>query len=189
MPVEFYELPQNTPSVAYLPTAVGYCTQAEVQALNMARPIGIGSNPGPSQVAMYIMMVAGEIDAVLTQKGYEVPVNVASWPSAGALLMSINAKGAAWMVEEAAPNSINVDRAKVAYDQALKLLSDAKFAMDADMEETRVETRAPFLTYQPTGRVFDPAVSAPGGQSGDGISAGDSVNNPRDPYFSRQQQF
>lgn len=167
-----------------------YCSVVDVQALNFARSIGVGSNPGPSQVQTYINMTAGEIDAVLARRGIAVPVNIASWPQAFNLLNSVNAKGAWAMLEAAAPNSLNLDRAKAAYDEALKLLSDAKFAPAMDLDMQHAEPRAPWITFHPTGQTFDPQVNDIGGQIGDGISQGPGIdNNPANPFFSRQQRF
>lgn len=190
-PVEFYELPQDTPSQTQIEPGVGYCTVTDVQAMNFARSIGIGSNPGPSQVSQYILMVSGEIDAVCAQKGYVVPVNSASSPVAGRILNGICAKGAWALMESAAPNSLNIDRAKAAYDEAMKLLSDAKFVLpDAPTNPERMEARAPWITFHPTGDTYDPVLADIGGLSGDGISGGPGRdNNPANPFFSRQMRF
>lgn len=169
-------------------SASPYASVSDVAALNFGRGIGVGSNPGPSQIQTYINMVAGEINAVLTQKGYAVPVNTASYPVAGQLLQSVNAKGALAMMEEAAPSSPHVERVKAAYDEAMKLLSDAKFVMDVDIDGPKLEARAPWITFQPTGHTFDPDLANINGAAGDGISAG-TCNNPADPFFSRSQRF
>jgi spermidine/putrescine-binding protein len=165
-----------------------YCSVADVAALSFGRAIGVGSNPGPSQVWTYINMTAGEIDAVLTKMGYSVPVNIASYPEAAAFLNSVNAKGAWAMMESSAPTSPNLDRAKAAYDEAMKMLADAEFVLEAAVNLDRARVRAPFLTLHPTGDTFDPTVADTGGFSGDGISNG-IQGNPANPYFSRQQRF
>lgn len=133
-----------------------YATPSDVASLNKSLIFGVGRNPTASDIAGYINMVAGEIDSILVSKGYDVPVNVASWPEAGALLNSVNARGGLAMFEEAAPVAPNVDRSKKAYDAALKMLADAQFVFDADLEEARSEPRGPYVTYQPSGRTFDP---------------------------------
>ncbi len=190
MPVQFFEVPQDTPSTTQFEPGVGYCTVTDVQALNFARSIGVGSNPGVQQVGIYIQMVSGEVDAILAQKGYQVPINSASSPVSGALLNSISAKGAWAMMESSSPNSLNLDRAKAAYDEALKLLSDAKFTLpDAPRNMAISKPRAPWITTHPTGQVFDPSLAAANGQLGDGISNPTSSNNPANPYFSRQMIF
>lgn len=168
-----------------------YCSIADVQAMNWARTMGLGSNPGQSQVWIYINMVAGEIDAILTTKGYQVPVNIPSSPEAAAFLNSVNAKGAWWMWEAASPNSLNIDRAKAAYDAAIKLLSDSKFSMDVPMNMLRAEARGPWATMTPTGNIFDPTTAAVNnGQPGNGIvNANDGFSNPADPFFSRSMEF
>src|SRR5258707_570094 len=132
---------------------MGYCPPSDVASVNKARVQGAGQNPTAADVATYINLTAGDIDAVLVNKGYSVPVNVGSWPEAGAFLQGINIKGAVWMQEAAVNNNADVrDKAKAAYDEALKLLGDAKFVLNADMDVQRSEPRGPYLTFQPTGR-------------------------------------
>lgn len=159
-----------------------YCTRSDVASLNKARVIGSGNNPTLDDVDVYISMTAAEIDSILVNKGYVVPVNVASSPETGALLNAINAKGAYWMMEEASPNSPNLDRARAAWEAAKKMLADAKFVLNAPQDVQRSEPRGPWVTFQPTGEVFDPMFSHPGAPPS-------PHNNPRNPYFSRQQRF
>ncbi len=189
MPIEFFELPQGAPSEAYITEAEGYCSVADVQALNWARTIGQGSNPGVAQVQTYIEMAAGDIDAILVTKGYSIPVNVGSWPDAGRVLNAINARGAVAMMEEASPNSPNLDRALAAWEAAKKMLADAKFVLNADMDQARSEPRGPWITYTPTGQTYDPMLQEIGGCYGDGMGGPAGLNNPALPYFSRQQRF
>ena len=180
--IEFFEQPQGVPSVTQYTPGYGYCTPSDVASLNRARAaaIGVGNNPTFQDLQGYILMTAGEIDAILTNKGYTVPVNSASYPAAGALLNMVNAKGAYAMMEEASPSSQNLDRALAAWEAAKKMLADAKFVLDAPQDMARSEPRGPWVTTQPTGRVYDPTF----GKRESGHS-----DNPRDPYFSRQQQF
>lgn len=190
MPVEFFELPQSTPSDTPVSTGTGYCTPSDVASLNKSRAGSWGTNNTPSIVDVngYIMMIAGQIDATLTTRGIETPVNTASWPEAEGLLAGVNAWGAAWMVEEASPSSPNIDRVKAAYDAAMAMLENAKWSIDVPSDVQRAEVRAPFLTYQPPEGVYDPTLDAIGGQSGDGISRG-GLNGRRLPYFSRGLRF
>lgn len=169
---------------------MAYCTASDVASLNRARVIGVGQGqPGLADVQTYIDMTAGEIDAILVFKGYTVPVNVASWPEAGALLRIANAKGGVAMMEEAAPQSPNLDRFQKAWDAAKEMLADAKFVMNADMDVERSEPRGPWSTLTPSGRTFDPTNGGLYGFKGDGLSSYPAGNNPRDPFFSRQQRF
>lgn len=165
---------------------MSYCTASDVASVNKARVMGQGQNPTASDVTTYINLAAGEIDAILVNKGYSVPVNAASWPEAGAFLQSVNVKGAVAMSETAQPTNPDArDKAKAAYDAALKMLSDAKFTLNADLDVQRSEPRGPWVTFTPDGRVYDPMFNQDGR---DGISSGQG-NNPQDPYFSRGQRF
>ena len=168
---------------------MAYCTASDVASVNRKLILGAGNNPTASDVTGYVNMIAGEIDATLTTRGVQVPVAVASFPEAGAFLQALNVKGAVWMCEAAiGTNPAAIDKAKAAYDAALKLLSDAKFTMDVPSELARAEVRAPFITFQPQPGVFDPTLSEIGGHAGDGISQG--VRNDRSkPFFSRSMRF
>lgn len=196
-PVEFYELPQGTPSVtdvASSTTLVGYCTPSDVAALNKPRAAawGLPNNVTTTDVNTYIVMTAGQIDGLLSKQGYSVPVNTASFPEAEGLLSYVNAQGAAYMVEEASPHTdggASLDRTKAAFDAAMKMLADADFAFDLPVNEDRAEPRAPWITLQPTGQVYDPQLQNIGGFCGDGISSGIGEGNPANPYMSRQMRF
>lgn len=190
MPAEFFELPQGTPSQTPVSTGAGYCTPSDVASLNKTRAAawGLNNEVNVSDVDGYIMMIAGQIDAALTNRGVEVPVNTASFPEAEMLLAGVNAWGAAWMVEEASPTSQNIDRVKAAYDAAMAMLEGAKWTIDVPVDVQRAEVRAPLLTYQPPTGVFDPTLEGIGGFTGDGISAG-GQNSRRLPYFSRGLRF
>lgn len=129
---------------------MSYCTPSDVQVLNRARPMGVGSNqPTASDVATMIDMVGGEIDQILVAKGYQVPVVTASSPEAAAYLRSINAKGAWAMWEASSPNSPNVDRATRAWDEARQALIAAREVMDVPKDMTRAGPRGPGVTSPP----------------------------------------
>lgn len=178
MPIEFFDLPQGTPSVTPVATSTGYCSASDVASLNKARTLGVGQNPTVTDVNGYIEMTAGEIDAILVGKGYQVPVNTASYPEAEGILGWANATGAWAMMEQASPNSPNIDRARAAWDAAKKMLADAKFVMNLPMDDTRADPRGPWVTSHPTGRTFDPTATR------------DIYhNNPADPYFARGMRF
>lgn len=190
MSIEFFDLPDGTPSTNPVSQSTGYCSASDVASMNKSRAAGWGQgqNPNIDDVNGYIQMIAGQIDATLTTRGVEVPVNSASWPEAEGLLAGINAWGAAWMVEEASPNSPNIDRVKVAYDAAMAMLENARWTIDVPSDPQLSEVRAPFLTYQPPQGIFDPTLEQLGGWSGDGISAG-GTNSRKLPYFSRSMRF
>lgn len=172
---------------------MGYCNASDVQSVNRSRILGQGNNPTASDVTTYINIIAGEIDAILTTRGVQVPVAVGSFPEAAMFLQGVNVKGAVWMTEQAAPtNPAEVEKTKAAYDAALKLLSDAKFTLNVPSDQARAQVRAPFITFHPTGQTYDPVLANvdSGGQAGDGISAANtSTNQPQNPFFSRQQKF
>lgn len=195
MPIYFGELPQGTPSVSPVDASqivqAGYCSASDVASLNKARAAAWGLNnmPNTTDVNGYIEMVAGQIDAVLLSKGYAVPVNTGSFPEAEGLLAYVNAQGAAYMVEEASPNSPNIDRVKAAFDAAMVMLESASFVLDVPVEEGRAQVRAPFVTFQPDSRTFDPYErDTEFGFNGDGISAIPGGHRGR-PFFSRGMRF
>lgn len=184
MPVQFFELPagQGSPVVTQVATITGYCTASDVASLNKARQIGQGNNPTLTDVNGYIEMTAGQIDAILVNKGYSVPVNTASNPEAEGLLSWVNATAAWKMMEEASPNSPNIDRAARAADAAMKMLADAQFVMDLPMNQARAEPRGPWITFTPTERVFDPQDAEIGFRNS-------GCNDPSLPLFSRSMRF
>jgi hypothetical protein len=159
---------------------MAYCTPSDVASLNKARAIGQGDNPTLQDLQGYILMSAGEIDAILINKGYSVRVKTASWPEAATLLNGVNARGALALMEEASPSSTILDRSQAVWEAAKKMLSDAKTVLNADMDVQRSEPRGPWVTFEPTGETFDPMFRSRdwGG-----------TNSARNPYFSRQQQF
>lgn len=193
MAIEFFELPQGTPSVAPVSVGVGYCTPSDVASLNKPRAAAwnTANNVTTTDVNGYIMMISGQIDAVLVNKGYSTPVNTASFPEVQGLLNGINAQGAAWLVESGSPqvNPDQVRRAKDAYDMSMAALEAAQFTLDIPVNTGRAQVRAPFVTYQPAEHTFDPQLRDSGwGQAGDGISGG-LTNLPQYPFFTRGMRF
>jgi hypothetical protein len=188
-PIELFDLPQGSPSINPISGGQGYCSASTVASLNKARVIGVGQNPTLADVNNYIIMAAGQIDGVLLNKGYSVPINTASYPEVEGLLAWVNATGAAFMMEDAMPtNPAAADRAKAAWDAALKMLADAEWVLDVPTETARAEVRAPYISWQPPGTTFDPTYAGGNMNSGDGMSSS-STTNPRDPYFARGLQF
>lgn len=162
---------------------MGYCTPSDVSALNKAMVIGVGQNPTFADLQTYIDLSAGEIDAILLEKGWEVPVNTASWPEAGALLRTINARGGQALMEESAPASRNIDRAQKAWEDAKQMLSSSTFTIDADIEPRRAQVRGPYVTYRPSSRVYRPE------RHEDGYGDGDGCGDRALPYFNRGIEF
>jgi hypothetical protein len=161
------------PAVQALPP---YCSVIDVQYRNAARPITPSSLPNIAQVQSFIGEVAAEINAILVNKGYDIPINSASNPDAFATLHALNVTGAHVLAERSAPSSPNIDRAQKAWDAAKDMLNSASFTLNAPMDQLRSEPRGPWITTHPTGRTFDPTVSVRRG-------------SPRDPYFSRQMRW
>ena len=161
------------PAVQGLPP---YCSVIDVQGRNAARPVTPTSVPNIAQVQGFIGDVSAEINAILINKGYSIPIVSASNPDAFALLHSMNVSGAHALTEKAAPNSPNLKAAEAAWEAAQKMLNSASFTLNAPMDQERSEPRGPWITTQPTGRTYDPLVGARRGA-------------PRDPFFSRQQKW
>lgn len=153
-----------------------------MSSLNKARVIGQGNNPTLYDLQVYINMSAAEIDAILTNKGYSVPVS-SSYPAAVNFLNGINARGALALMEEASPSSINLDRAQKAYDDAKRMLVDAQSIMDAPKDVARAEPRGPGVTTPngvTPGCTLDPVTPWYGGARRDPVST---------PMFSRTMAF
>jgi hypothetical protein len=206
MAIEFYDLPQGTPSVAPVSTGAAYCSASDVASLNKPRSVAwnTANNVTTTDVNGFIMMIAGQIDAVLVNKGYTVPVNTASNPDVEGLLAGLNAQGAAWLVERASPqvNPQQVTEAKLAYDTAMAALEMAKFTPNIPVDVARAQVRAPYVTYTPGGEYFDPQQAITVGMTGDGMGVPDSLGygisgqgaavstgNPANPFFVRGMQF
>lgn len=122
-----------------------YASVKDVEALNRARKIGQGDNPTADDVSFYLEMAAGEINSLLLNKGYTVPISPDS-PTAAALLRGINAKGAQMHMEEASPSAPNLDRVRKEYEAELEKLMDADFTLDAPLNVERARPRGPGLT-------------------------------------------
>ena len=206
MAIEFFDLPQGTPSVAPVSSGNAYCNTSDVASMNKPRAAAwnTANNVTTTDVNGYIMMISGQIDAVLVNKGYSVPVNTASFPEVEGLLAGVNAQGAAWLVEAASPqvNPEQVARAKLAYDMAMAALEASKFSLGVPIDVQRAQVRAPYVTFQPTGQYFDPQQAVTGGgAAGDGMGTPDSVgfgiggtgdgstSNPANPFFVRGMRF
>lgn len=160
---------------------MAYCVPSDVQALNTSRVAGQGNNPSVAQIQTYINMTAGVIDAILTNKGYQVPVSPL-YPEAINYLCGVNAAGAAAMMERAAPTSVNLDRFEKEWEEAQKMLIDSQSIMDIPKDIARAEPRGPGVTVPPgvhQGETFDP-VRPYGGKQHRHTSA---------PMFSRNMEF
>ena len=158
-----------------------YCAPEDVAALNKARVLGQGNNPTVEDVQVYINMAAAEIDSILVNKGYSVPIDPSYQPAYN-LLNSLNAKGAVAIMERSAPTSVNLDRWEKEWDAAKKDLIASDQVMDAPKDVQRAEPRGPGVT------------TAPGVVAGDVINPGLPFRRPWDnqpgtPMFSRTMTF
>src|SRR5690242_3553316 len=108
---------------------MAYATISDVVSLEPARTYGASTIPNTTQVAEYLDNRAAEIDAVLIEKGYAMPVpDTAS--SALILLRKINAQGAWADVSSGAPGSPYKESAPKAYASALEMLKAANTVLD-----------------------------------------------------------
>lgn len=122
-----------------------YATPEDVEALNRARQYGVGKNPTKEDLVMYLEVTAGEINTILLNKGYELPIPAAA-ANALQILRGINAKGALMQAEKASPSAPNVDRVEKEYNEQLAMLRDAEFSLDAPQAHERARPRGPGLT-------------------------------------------
>lgn len=157
-----------------------YCSVLDVQARTANRPVTASSLPSIAQVQQFVIDAAAEINAILVNKGYLIPIVSASNPDAFALLHSANVTGGWAMMELASPQSINKDAAAKAWEAAKMMLSDQKFVLNAPMDQQRGEPRGPWVTTQPTGETYDPMF---------GHQFNRRDGNPANPYFSRQARY
>lgn len=123
-----------------------YALVADVEALNRARKLGVNNTPTVDDVALFLELRAGEINSILLNKGYSVPVDAALAPESFNLLRSVNAKGAQLSVEESSPTSPNLDRVRKEWEGGLEKLEDAAFTLDAPIDRERARPRGPGLT-------------------------------------------
>ncbi len=159
---------------------MAYCAVTDVQSLIKARVLGQGKNPTSGDVTGYIAWIAAELDAILIEKGYAVPLDPA-YTDAYTYLTRLNALGAAMMTEEASPQSVNLDRLRADYMAAKEKLEKARTVMNVPQDMQRAGPRGPGLTMFPTGHIFDPYEPRHHGPGG--------CNNPANPYFSRETRY
>lgn len=123
-----------------------YAIVADVEALNRGRKLGVGSNPTTDDVGLFLELTAGEIDSILLNRGYSLPIATTS-EGATRLLRMINARGALLLTEDASPTpSANVDRLRKEWEADLEKLGEATFSLDAPLSVERTRPRGPGLT-------------------------------------------
>lgn len=123
-----------------------YANVNDVEALNRARKLGVNNTPTSDDVVLFLELRAGEINSILLNKGYGVPVKPEDSPAAYSLLRAINAKGAQLSVEESSPNAPNLDRVRKEWESGLEKLESAAFTLDAPVDRERSRPRGPGLT-------------------------------------------
>jgi hypothetical protein len=161
---------------------MSYASLADVQALNPARIYTASSQPASAHVAVYLDNRAAELDMILIEKGYSLPVPTTA-SSALLFLRKVNAQGAWADVEKGAPSSPLRDEAQKAYDDALKMLKAANTVLDIPKDQTRASPRGPGLTT-PNGVVattFDPYAGE--------LYGGANQQDTGAPFFARNMTF
>lgn len=122
-----------------------YALVADVEALNRARKLGAGATmPTADDVALYLELAQGEIDGILVNKGYQLPIPQTA-TVARSLLRDLNAKGALMRLEKASPSAPNVDRVEKEYDTGLEKLADSSYTLPIPLETERARPRGPGL--------------------------------------------
>lgn len=114
---------------------MAYASITHVAMLNLARSGTRGydgtSIPNGSQVAIFLEQIAAEVDLKLRSNGYLLPIPTTA-TSTLQLCQDINAKGAAWMVEVAAPTSDNVNEYYSMYKTALAYIDTGNLGSPKD---------------------------------------------------------
>lgn len=161
---------------------MAYATLSDVAALAPARVFTATSKPASAQVGQFLDWRAGEIDAILTEKGYALPVPYTA-SSALLFLGGLNALGAWADVENAAEQSATRDQANTMWQSSLAMLKAANQVLDIPKNEQRASPRGPGLTTPPgiTDQPYDPYNTCFNSQ-------GQPADNGQ-PLFTRAMQF
>lgn len=154
-----------------------YASVTDVQALAPTRKLGQGNNPSGADVRIMLEMVEAEINAILVNKGYSVPISKTLSPLAFQFLRRLTAQGAVAQLEASSGNGPNIERTAAIYAASLKSLSDAREIMDAALNVERAKPRGPGITTGLTPETIP--------------TVGPEVNptSPLTPYFRRGMQF
>ena len=132
-----------------------YASVDDVRALNRGRSISATSIPCASDVQVFLEMSTGEINALLTQKGYQLPIATGATAALG-YLRSVNAQGAYAMTEKSSQSSIHIRDATAAYERALRMLADADTVLDIPRVDAIAMPRGPGFTTPHVGHVITP---------------------------------
>jgi hypothetical protein len=123
---------------------VSYCTATQVMARDTGRTYTASSRPNPDQVADFVIAAAGEIDALLRGRGYQLPIPTTA-TSALSYLAGGNIFGAAAFIEQSAPGGApnRRDDAIAMWERWKKALTDPLMDLDAPKNTSRSRTRSP----------------------------------------------
>lgn len=120
---------------------MGYVNATTVYARDTGRTFTATSRPATSQVGEFIEQTAAELDGILRQRGYTIPVATTA-TSALKLLEHYNALGAAAMIEQAAPtHGGKRDDAFKLWEECKKALMSGKVELDAGKDSTQTKPR------------------------------------------------
>ena len=127
-----------------------YASLEDVLARNRQRSFTATSVPNASDVQGFLRQTAGEIDALLTQKGYALPIPttaVRAWE----YLRSLNALGAHVLVEQSATTTRreSLEAARLMWKDAMRMLSAADSVLDIPRDVGRSSARGPGVTAPP----------------------------------------
>lgn len=98
---------------------MAYASLSDVSAYAAKRIFGATSIPSATQVAVFLTDTASDLDSIIAADGYALPIPTTA-TIALADLRRLNALGAYVKVERAAQESIDVDRAQKAWEDARK---------------------------------------------------------------------
>jgi hypothetical protein len=126
-----------------------YASVADVQALTPPRKFGQGTNPTNADVQLYLELVEAEINAILVEKGYAVPILESTSPMAFTFMRRVALQGAVAQIEVSAGNGPNIERTRAIYEKSLERLAEAKAVLDAPKNTDRAKPRGPGVTNLP----------------------------------------
>jgi hypothetical protein len=129
---------------------MGYATVSNVEARNRSRKLGVYPNPSVPDVIDFLEQSQSEIDGILEQKGYSLPIPTEGASIAWRFLTAANANGAWALMEESAPSSTSKKEARAAYNASLKMLETAQVILGIPKEIERTKPRGPGVSRPPT---------------------------------------
>jgi hypothetical protein len=127
-----------------------YASMEDVLARNRQRTFTATSVPNASDVQGFLRQTAGELDTLLVQKGYSLPIPttaVRAWE----YLRNLNALGAHLLVEQSAPTTRRdqLEATRLMWKDAKKMLADAESVLDIPRAISRSGARGPGVTPAP----------------------------------------